>query len=129
MVQGFGFFLGALRTRIGAPLKGVYKGYYEGSISGQYRGLLITRIGAPLKGVYKGYYEGIYKTGALIIRIGFWSHFTIVTIRSPQNSVGNFLGPLHYGYGFRVLGFGIIGLRVSEVLGFSLIPAHELLAH
>ena len=28
--------------------------------------------------------------GALIIRIGFWAHYTISIIRNPQNNVGNY---------------------------------------
>ena len=32
--------------------------------------------------------------GALIIRIGvFGAHYTIIVIRNPQNSIGNYLGP------------------------------------
>ena len=33
-------------------------------------------------------------TGALIIRIGFWAHYTIIMIwNPPQNSIVNYLGP------------------------------------
>ena len=33
-------------------------------------------------------------TGALIIRIGFGGgHYTVIFIRNPQNSIGNYLGP------------------------------------
>ena len=28
-----------------------------------------------------------------MIRIGLWAHYTIMRIRNPQNSVGNYLGP------------------------------------
>ena len=28
--------------------------------------------------------------GALIVRIGFGAHYTIITIRSPQNGIGNY---------------------------------------
>ena len=31
--------------------------------------------------------------GALIIRIGFWGPLDYVTIRNPQNSIGNYLSP------------------------------------
>ena len=31
--------------------------------------------------------------GALIIRIRFWSPFSISIIRNAQNSIGNYLGP------------------------------------
>ena len=31
--------------------------------------------------------------GALIIRIGFWAHYTIAIIKSSQTSIGNYLGP------------------------------------
>ena len=32
-----------------------------------------------------------YNIGALMIRVGFWGllYYTIVTIRNPQNSIGN----------------------------------------
>ena len=30
--------------------------------------------------------------GALIIRIGFGTHYAIITIRNPKNSMGNYLG-------------------------------------
>ena len=28
--------------------------------------------------------------GAFIIRLGFWGHYTIIIIRNPQNSIGNY---------------------------------------
>ena len=31
--------------------------------------------------------------GALILRIGFGARYTIIIIRIPQNSIGNYLGP------------------------------------
>ena len=31
--------------------------------------------------------------GVSIIRVGFWAYYTIVIIRSPQNSIGKYLGP------------------------------------
>ena len=33
-----------------------------------------------------------HNIGALIIRIGFWAHYTIFIIRTPQNSIGTYLG-------------------------------------
>ena len=34
-----------------------------------------------------------FNIGTSIIRIGFGAHYTILTRRSPQNSIGNYLGP------------------------------------
>ena len=34
-----------------------------------------------------------HNIGALIIRIGFGAHYTIVIIRNAQNIIGNYLGP------------------------------------
>ena len=36
----------------------------------------------------------VFNTGALIIKIGLWAHDTKMIIRSPQNNIGNHLGPL-----------------------------------
>ena len=38
-------------------------------------------------------YNNIQNIGALIIRIGFWAHFTILILRNHQNSIGNYSGP------------------------------------
>ena len=35
--------------------------------------------------------------GAVIIRIGFWGPDTTIIIRSPQNSISNYLGILAVG--------------------------------
>ena len=37
--------------------------------------------------------------GALIISIGFWAHYTTVTIRFPHNSIGNYLGTFIMPFG------------------------------
>ena len=34
--------------------------------------------------------------GACIVRIEFWGSYTVVTVRSTQNSIGNHLGPILY---------------------------------
>ena len=36
----------------------------------------------------------VFNIGALMIRIGFWGHYVILVIRSLQNSIGNYLGPI-----------------------------------
>ena len=46
------------------------------------------RVSAPVALIAYGI------VGALIIRIGFWGHYTIITIRNQQNSIGIYLGPL-----------------------------------
>ena len=43
----------------------------------------------------------IRNVGALIIRIGFWGHYTMITLRSPQSSIGSYLGPYISGSIFR----------------------------
>ena len=57
----------------------------------------------PFKGAHKGSIIRFYNIGALLIRMGFWGHSTIITIRSPQNSICNYLGP--YSGRFRVVAF------------------------
>ena len=62
--------------------------------------------------------QGSFNIGALIIRIGFWgAYHTIVIIRNPQNSIGNYISALYYpprvrlryydemGMGFNVSGW------------------------
>ena len=39
------------------------------------------------KGYYKGSISGYYDMGALIIRMDFGDHYTIVRIRSPRNTM------------------------------------------
>ena len=34
-----------------------------------------------------------HNIGVLIIRIGFWAHYSIIRIRTPPNSIGNDLSP------------------------------------
>ena len=40
--------------------------------------------------------------GALIIRIGFGAHYTIIILRNPQNSIGNYLGGYITSCSFRI---------------------------
>ena len=37
--------------------------------------------------------------GALMIRIGFWAHYTISIIRNPQHTIGIYLGPYSMSFG------------------------------
>ena len=43
------------------------------------------------------HYRMLNTIGALIVRIGFWAHYTIVIISNPQNRIANYSG-LHSKY-------------------------------
>ena len=47
----------------------------------------------PVHGLEAGDLAPVSNIVALMIRTGFWGHYTILTIRNPQNSIGNYLGP------------------------------------
>ena len=62
-----------------------------------------------------------FNKGALIIRIGFWAHFTITRARNHHKSIGIYLGPyitlsFLWVSGFRGLGFRGYGSE-SKCLG------------
>ena len=39
------------------------------------------------------YIKALCNIEALIMRIGFWGHYTIIIIRNHENSIGNYFGP------------------------------------